>query len=224
MATRQLERIMKLKDIAMVAMIASLLLASGCIWQEKKVVDTDGDGWSDEQEVIAGTDPDNRDTDGDGYWDPLDPNPLDPEIPVLQVTPTPFETVVPTPGHTPTTAPTRTPATAPTAIISTLNYPFKITDPVNGDRVSRSINVKGQGGVPGATIRIHVCTKDEGDRLRSGIGHVDQNGNWEVNDIGLWDVKGYVLGEEAVIYAVMTASQAGATIIRPSENVTVYRN
>ncbi len=42
--------------------------------------DTDGDGWSDAQELQAGTDYQNVDTDGDGYWDSKDANPLDPKI------------------------------------------------------------------------------------------------------------------------------------------------
>jgi hypothetical protein len=45
------------------------------------ILDSDGDGWSDSQEISSGTDIDNKDTDGDGYWDPNDPNPLDPNIP-----------------------------------------------------------------------------------------------------------------------------------------------
>ena len=36
--------------------------------------DTDGDGWSDAQELKAGTDYQNVDTDGDGYWDSKDAN------------------------------------------------------------------------------------------------------------------------------------------------------
>lgn len=43
--------------------------------------DLDGDGWTDQQEKAAGTNPYQKDTDNDGYWDPKDPNPLDPEIP-----------------------------------------------------------------------------------------------------------------------------------------------
>lgn len=43
--------------------------------------DADGDGWTDLQEISAGTDPHNQDTDSDGYWDRLDPNPLDATIP-----------------------------------------------------------------------------------------------------------------------------------------------
>ena len=48
--------------------------------------DSDGDGWDDEQERAAGTNPYSKDTDGDGYWDSLDPNPLDPNIPVAPTT------------------------------------------------------------------------------------------------------------------------------------------
>ncbi len=78
--------------------------------------------------------------------------------------------------------------------------------------------------MPGSKVRIHVVTEDEGDRLRPSVGYVDENGNWEVEDVELWDVTGYVLGEEAVIYTMMVVSQTGETIIRPSENVTVYRD
>ena len=197
---------MRLKDIAIIVTVASLLLSSGCIWQEK-VVDSDGDGWSDEQELNAGTDPENKDTDGDGYWDPLDENPLDPDIPVPVATPTPVETVVPTPRPTPTPAPTPV---------------FEITYPNDGDSVPRLIDVRGQGGVPGAEVRVHVCTEDEGDRLRPSVGYVDEDGNWEVDSIQIWDPKGYPLGEEAVIYAVMTVSDAGKLTMLSSESVTVF--
>jgi hypothetical protein len=210
MATKQLEVIMRLKDIVLIVAVASLLLSSGCIWQDEKVVDSDGDGWDDEQELIAGTDPNNVDTDGDGYWDSKDENPLDPDIPILRVTPTPVETATPT--QRPTTSAT-----------PTIAHVFEITDPADGDSVPRLINVRGHGGMPGAKVRIHVCTEDEGDDLRPAVGYVDEDGNWEMVDIGLWDVTGYTIGEEAVIYAVMAVSQAGDIIIRTSENVTVYR-
>ena len=201
---------MRLKDIVLIVAVASLLLSSGCIWQDEKVVDSDGDGWDDEQELVAGTDPNNVDTDGDGYWDSKDENPLDPDIPAPRETPTPVETATPTPRPT-------------TSATPTITHAFEITDPVDGDSVPRLINVIGHGGMPGAKVRIHVCTEDEGDDLRPAIGYVDEDGNWELENIGLWDVTGYTIGEEAVIYAVMTVSQAGDTIISASENVTVYR-
>ncbi len=199
---------MRLKDIVLIVAVASLLLSSGCIWQDEKVVDSDGDGWDDEQELIAGTDPNSTDTDGDKYWDPLDADPLDPDIPVLRATPTPVETVAPPSQPTPTPHAT---------------HAFEITYPADGDSVPRSIDVKGHGGVSGSKVRIHVCTEDEGDDLRPAIGYVDEDGNWKLENIGLWDVTGYTIGDEAVIYAVMTVSQANETRIRASENVTVYR-
>ena len=39
-------------------------------------LDSDGDGWSDEREKSAGTNPYSKDTDNDGLWDSQDPNPL----------------------------------------------------------------------------------------------------------------------------------------------------
>lgn len=53
----------------------------GCPELEKEVIeDSDGDGWPDEQEKQAGTNPGSVDTDGDGIWDSRDPNPLKAEI------------------------------------------------------------------------------------------------------------------------------------------------
>ena len=58
------------------------------IFYVSPIPDSDGDGWDDEQERRAGTDPFNVDTDGDSIWDSKDPNPL----------------VAPTPTPTPTTS------------------------------------------------------------------------------------------------------------------------
>lgn len=50
----------------------------GLIWYEaERYLDSDGDGWSDEEEAIAGTNPNKVDTDGDGMLDPVDPFPLE---------------------------------------------------------------------------------------------------------------------------------------------------
>jgi len=45
-------------------------------YEEERYLDSDGDGWSDEEEAIAGTNPNEVDTDGDGMMDPVDPYPL----------------------------------------------------------------------------------------------------------------------------------------------------
>ena len=76
-------------------------------------LDSDGDGWSDDREAKAGSDPFKVDTDDDGYWDPQDPNPLDATIPAVP-TPTHEPTHEPTPIPTPTPLPTTSPAITPT--------------------------------------------------------------------------------------------------------------
>ena len=95
------------KVLVLVLLLALIIGAFGC--GEEEIVtlspaptaiatlDSDGDGWTDEQEQVAGTDPYNTDTDGDGYWDSQDSNPLNANIPpAVTITPTPRPTPTPT--------------------------------------------------------------------------------------------------------------------------------
>lgn len=86
--------------LLIVLLIAPLL--SGCISSDSNddEVDTDGDGWTDREELAAGTDPENPDTDGDGVPDPIDPNPL---VAQGTTTPPPSTTEPPTTTQSPTT-------------------------------------------------------------------------------------------------------------------------
>ena len=90
-------------------------------------IDSDGDGWSDTQELQARTDPRNVDTDGDGYRDPKDANPFDPlinlstpeaiptqpSIPVPESTPKPATIPEPLPNPEPLPAPAPAPEPVP---------------------------------------------------------------------------------------------------------------
>jgi parallel beta-helix repeat protein len=88
-------------------------------------LDSDGDGLSDLQELIMGTDRGNNDTDGDGYDDGLDPFPLDPTLP-LQPTPTVTEPT-PSPAALPTPSLSPSPASPlPTAAEEEQGFEFPI--------------------------------------------------------------------------------------------------
>jgi len=95
-------------------------VASGCILSgndPEPPIDSDGDGWSDDEEELAGTDPYNADTDGDGIPDPVDPNPLVPQ------TTTPPPTTAPPTTMPPTTTPPPTTTAPPTTMPPTTTPP-----------------------------------------------------------------------------------------------------
>jgi len=102
----------RLFAIFMILILAAGYAACGGGEEEPSAVDSDGDGWTDVQEREAGSDPFNADTDGDGRWDPLDPNPLDANIPVAQ---TPAPTTPPTTPPAPQPSPTGQPGASPTS-------------------------------------------------------------------------------------------------------------
>jgi hypothetical protein len=68
---------MKIRNVARLTVIAVIVVAimfAGCI--EERSQDSDGDGWTDDQEKLMQTDPHKIDTDGDKIKDSEDPNPL----------------------------------------------------------------------------------------------------------------------------------------------------
>ncbi len=73
-----------LKILLVISFVLSLLVVTVSCAQP---IDSDGDGWSDINEMASGTDPYNVDSDSDGYWDPHDANPLDATIPLEEQQP-----------------------------------------------------------------------------------------------------------------------------------------
>lgn len=108
--------------LVIAVMILCLLLGTtSCEYLEEieSQLDSDGDGWTDVQEKIAGTDPNKVDTDDDGYWDPQDPNPLNPSIPANDW--------LPEPATSPAITPTLTPPVSVTSNVTSTVDPEQAT-------------------------------------------------------------------------------------------------
>ncbi|MFC1919585.1 hypothetical protein ACFLWX_02195 [Chloroflexota bacterium] len=189
------------KILLVVLLILSLLVpTTSCLELEEMTStgDSDGDGWSDTQEQAAETDPENADTDCDGYWDPHDPNPLDPNIPVegalTKSTPNPTAT----PTLTPTPSPTPKLTIAPESPEDELN---KVQDGVrllmknnNLTQLANPVTVptNDMRHFPDATTRHGTA----------GIGYVlylhdyDGDGSPDINYIRLSETKGTYVCDE----------------------------
>ncbi len=151
--------------IAFVAILVLLLMMVACSSDSDDPtvaadIDTDGDGWTDEQEKTMGTNPYNRDSDQDGINDPEDPNPLvedeitpeptsSPETspvsdPTAEPTPLPTPTQESTPTPVPTTEPTQvpTPSPQPTATPTPTPSPTVVSTPTP---TPTPVECKGEG-------------------------------------------------------------------------------
>jgi len=103
------DRILFLPGLIMVLVFLAACGSSTASPGNMSTIDSDGDGWSDARELQAATDPYNRDTDGDGYWDPEDANPVDPAIDTIDSIPSSEPVTYPTPEKTPEPVPTSLP-------------------------------------------------------------------------------------------------------------------
>lgn len=202
-------------------LIAALVLclflgATSCLGLEEvpSTLDSDGDGWPDTQEITAGTDPQTVDTDDDGYWDPHDPNPLDPNIPedkgLTEPTPEEAETETAPPEATPA-APATSPeaeATTPEAAVLELHeVQVAVNVMMRNNNLTRlahpvSIPTNDMHCFPDATTRYGTA----------GIGYVlylhdfDGNGTPDTNYIHCSQTKGTYICDE---YGNVTQVTAG---------------
>ena len=185
-----------------------LLGATSCLYPEEtdSAVDSDGDGWTNAQEKIVGTDPKNVDTDDDGYWDPHDPNPLDPNIPVEEGLPKP--TPEPTDITTPEPAPTITPTTPSTSTVTEGVSQEVVAEEFHRVQIAVKVMMKNNN----LTELAHPVRVPTNDMHRfpyastrhgtAGVGYVlylhdfDGNGSYDINYINCSTTKGTYLCDE----------------------------
>ncbi len=169
-------------------------------------VDSDGDGWTDAREMAVGTDRASVDTDEDGYWDPHDPNPLDPNIPVSKGLP---ESIPEQPATTPAPPATSaaTPAVAPEAIAEELyNVQVAVRVMMRNNNLSRLAHPV---GVP--TNDMHRFPDASMKHGNAGVGYVlylhdfDGDGSPDTNYINCSKTKGtYTCDEYGNVTQVTT--------------------
>ncbi len=197
----------KLKTASIIVLaIFFLVIISSCqeLEQFSSTIDSDGDGWPDTQEKIAGTNPQKVDSDDDGYWDPRDPNPLDPNIPVSgEISKPPAQ-----PGEEQTPQPTKesklqdlpaSPDTSATGAISedaaaTEEY-HKVQDAVTMMmRNNKLTQLENPASVP--TSNMHFFPDTSTRHGKTGTGYVlylhdfDGDGKPDTNYISLRTTKG----------------------------------
>jgi hypothetical protein len=185
-----------------------LLGTTSCLYPEEtdSAVDSDGDGWANTQEEIAGTDPNNVDTDDDGYWDPHDSNPLDPNIPVEEGLPKPAAepSVITTPIPTPTT----TPVPPTTTTVTTAVSPEAAAEERHQVQVAVRAMMKNNNltelahPVKVPTNDMHRFPDDSTRHGTAGVGYVlylhdfDGDGSYDINYINCSTTKGTYLCDE----------------------------
>ena len=194
-------------------MILCLLLGTtSCLFpdlypeENGSAVDTDGDGWTNAQEKIADTDPNNVDTDSDGYWDPHDPNPLDPNVPVDKGLPKP--TSEPTDITTSELAPTITPTTPSTSPVTEAVSPEAALQELHKVQTAVKVMMRNNNltelahPVRVPTNNMHRFPDASTRHGAAGVGYVlylhdfNGDGNYDINYINCRTTKGTYLCDE----------------------------
>jgi hypothetical protein len=197
-----------------------LLGTTSCLYPEEtdSAVDSDGDGWSNTQEKIIDTDPNNVDTDDDGYWDPLDPNPLDPNIPVEEGLPKPAPEPTTTTTPEPTT-PTATPAVPATTAVTTAVSPEAAVEELHQVQIAVRVMMKNNKltelahPVKVSTNDMHRFPDASTRHGTAGVGYVlylhdfDGDGNYDSNYINYSTTKGTYLCDELGNVTQVTAEK-----------------